>query len=414
MAITASIGKSLNPLSSALTGGLIPSDNVIVNVAAWADALEPRDTPVLSKIKTGPAVNNPKIEWGQSYRAPLTGTVAEPLDTTEVAIDLAAGEGKLMQKWYVLAITDFLLGSTTQLDYSTREEVIIDTEPDGTDTITVKRGNGSGTGVAHTTGARWEIVGVAMPYNTDFSLSPFVRGDRIYNHPQRFYGEVAADVAARNTPTYETAGDQFLKDFKEQTMLQKHLLEKTIVAGQRLTGNAATAAIPHKMGGLDYFITNHSGRVTNCGGSTLSAYDFDDVFRDIFKEIRGGNRLTFLAGPDTTAVFDTLINRYRQATMSDTKINLLTDSIGTRFGTLDIQPTQHMPEGIVLLVPFERVSLRPYKGCSWSTKEIATDGPYDKRAIWGDYTLVCEEINRYAKVWNFDTNLDNYDRRDWF
>ncbi len=413
MALTASIGRSLNPLSNAVTGGLIPAANVIVNVASWADALEPRRTPVLSKCGTGPAVDAIKVEWGQSYHTPVSGTIPGALTNVATSVTLAAGNGKFVQKWHVIEIIDYVAG-TTRLDYTTREEIGVSTLPDGTDTITVTRGNGSGTGVAHAAGAYWAVCGVAMPYNTDFELSPFVRGDRLFNHPQRFYGMVGADVAARNTPTYETKGDQMLKDLKEQTMLQKWYLERALVSGTRLTGDAATAAIPHKFGGIDYFITNHSGRVNNLGGRTLSAYDLEDVVRAMFKDIDDGGTKTLLMGPDTASIFDSLLNPLRQATMSDSKMNLVTDSIKFRFGTLEIVPTQHMPEGIILFVDFKDIKVHPYKGCSWSTKTIATAGPYDKMAIWGDYTVTVDRVSRMGKVWNFDTNLANYPRREFF
>lgn len=416
MAATNFAGANLNNLGVGITGGLIPTDNIIRSVASWADALEPRRTPVLQRCGKGKAVDQIKIEWGQSYHTAIKGTINEALDSSETGIDLQSGEGKLLQPWMVIEIINWADAAKTRLDYTNREEVVI--RSISGDTITVQRGAGT-SAVAHDDDAYWAVCGVAMPYNTDFALSPFTRGDLIYNHPQRFYGEVAADVAARNTPTYETSGDQLLRDLEEQTMLMKFYLERAIVSGTRNAGDAngsgtATTQNPYKMGGIDYYVTNHSGRVENLAGKTLSAYDLESLLRDMYKEVDDGGAKTLLMGPDTAAIFDTLLNPIRQATVTDTSVNLVVDTLKFRWGTLEIMPTQHMPEGNILFVDFKDIKVHPYKGVAWSTKTISTDGPYDKIAIFGDYTMTVDRVQRMGKIHGFDMNLNNYPRKEFF
>lgn len=418
MATTNSVGKILNPLSTSVTGGVVPAANVIIDVGDWADAIEPRRTPVLTRCRKGKAVNAIKHEWGQSYHTPISGTINEALDNSETAIDLASGNGAYLQPWMVIEIIDYISG-TTRLDYSTREEIVV-RSVDGTDTIpAVQRGAGGTTAVTHNSGAYWAVCGVALPYSTDFQLSPFTRGDRLYNFPQRFYGEVSADVAARHTPDYENRSDVLLADLREQTMLQKFYLERAIVSGGRQEGNAngtptTTTQNPYKLGGIDYFVTNHSGRVENMSGRTLSAYDLEDVLADMYKEVDDGGAKTLLMGVDTARIFDTLLNPIRQATVKDASINLMVDELKFRWGVVEIQATQHMPEGSILFVDFKDISVHPYAGCNWSTKTIATDGPYDKMAIWGDFTLEVKRVNRMAKLHNFNTDLTAYPRKEWF
>lgn len=422
MAQTNFSGKLLNPVSSSRTGGVIPSDNVIRSIASWADALEPRRTPILTRCGKGKAVDQVKTEWGQSYHTPVSGELNDSggINTTVTTITLASGQSKFIQPWHVIEIVEWADTGKTRLDYSTREEVIVESINTSTDVITVKRGNGSGTGVSHAADAYWAVCGVAMPYNTDFQMSPFTRGDLLYNFPQRFYGMVGADVAARNTPTYETSSDQMLRDLEETTMLQKFYLERTIVSGQRLEGDAAstttggTTSVPYKMGGIDYYITNHSGRVNNLGGRTLSAYDLEDVLRDMYKEVDDGGAKTLVMGVDTAAIFDTLLNPIRQATVTDTSVNLVVDTLKFRWGTLEIMPTQHMPEGSILFVDFKDIKVHPYKGVAWSTRSVATDGPYDRMAVFGDYTLTLNRPARMGKIHNFSTDLNNYPRKEFF
>jgi hypothetical protein len=418
MAATYSSGKLLNPFSSSVTGGLVPSANVIVDVSDWADALEPRRTPILSRCGTAGAYEYMKREWGQSYHVPVSGTIAEALDNSETAIDLTTGEGVYIQPWMVLEIIDYFDG-TTRLDYSTREEIVV-RSTDGTNTLpAVQRGAGGTTAVTHDSGAYWGVCGVALPYNTDFQLSPFVRGDRLYNYSQRFYGMVGADVVARNSPDYENKTDILLKDLKEQTMLQKFYLERALVSGGRQEGDAngtptSTTQNPHKMGGLDFFITNHSGRVTNMSGATLSAYDLEDILADMFKEIDDGVTKTLVMSIDTARIFDTMLNPIRQATVSDTSVKLHVKTIEFRWGTIEIMPTQHMFDGSILFVDFSKIKVYPRKGAAWQTKTIATNGPYDKMAIWGEYGCQITEVTKMAKLHNFNTDLTAYARKEWF
>lgn len=414
MAVTTLRSTSLNPLSAAVTGGTIPAANIIINVSSWADALEPQQTPVSSRCKKGAAWDQVKEQWGQSYRLATSGSLDEALDTTETEIDLQAGEGKLLYPYAVIEIIDYIPG-TTRLDYSTREEVIVLTCNDDK-ILTSIRGNGTGTGVSHEDDAYWAICGTAMPYNRDFSISPVVRGDQLYNHPQRFYGMVSSDVAARNTPSYEHKGDPMLADLEAETMRQKHFLERAVVSGTRLTGDAAsgTSAVPYKMGGIRYFIENHSGRVHNLAGRTLSVYDLEDMLREMYKEVEDGGAKTLLMGPDTAAVWDSLFNPYKQFTNNQTDAKFHVSKFGFRWGDLEIMHTRHLPEGEILFVDFKDISLHPYKGCSWSTKTLATDGPYDRMAIWGDYGLKVERVQRMGMLTNFNFDLDAYSRREYF
>lgn len=429
MAFTISGGKnatlfskkgSLNPVgatrivngSVVSTGGLIPTDNVIIQIASWADALEPRRTPVLSKIKKGSAVDQIKLEWGQSYHTPVSGTINENLNNTDddTVITLTAGEAKYIQKWMVLEIIPYVSG-TTQLDYSKREQVWVTHDPANDNDITVRRGYGS-VKQANPSGSYWAVCGVAMPYNENFTLSPFTRGDRIYNVPQRFFGMVGSDVAARNTPSYEYSGDQMLADMKTETMRQKFFLERAVISGSRY--DSTSVANANTMGGIKWFINESSPHNYDLGGKTLSAYDFEDLFRTMFKEIDDGGAKTVMMGPDTAALWDTLLNPYRQATTKDSSINLMTDSMKFRWGTVNIEPTIHLPEGEILVVDFSDISLHPYKGCDWQTKTLATDGPYDKMAIWGDFTLKVNRPQRMARLYNFNTNPASYPRREFF
>lgn len=410
--MTASIfnNKVMNPVPAARTGGTIPTGNEIISVAKWVDALEPRKTEILDRIKkSGFTVESLKYQWGQSYRLPFSSTTTAVLDATETAITLVANEGKFFQYAAVLEIIDYKTNG--QLDMTTREEVWVATMADTAPVVV--RGNMSGTGVAHAAGAYVGQIGTALPYATEFKLTPVYRGDQLFNYPQRFYAEVAADKAAQHTPTWEHKSNILYSDFEDAASYQRWLLEQTVVLGTRFEGDgngqfAATTQKPYKMGGIDYFITNHSGRVVNLNGGKLTTSSFESILREMYKEIEDGGSKTLLMSADAAAALDTIITPFRIADEKTTSMTLFTEKLKFRWGTLEIMPTQHLKGDVIYFVDFDKMAVVPYAGCDWSTQEMPVNAPVDMRAFWGDFCFLMEAPHSMAKLYNFTTDLRLY------
>lgn len=421
--------SSLNPVSDSRAGGRMPSGNVPINISSWADPLERNETPFLSMVKTGEAVHGIKNEWGQSFTTPIEGKLGAATSASSDVITFYdengnAGGGKLLTPWMVVELVPYIDTVTkTRLNTTLKEQVII-RSISGDDATVIRDNNQTSLGAwpVIASGSYWRIVGVAAPYNRDFVMAPYTRGSRIYNYPQRFMGMVGADVAAQNTPDYEFSGNRMNDDFKEETLRQKRFLDRTILEGQLLEGNnfdvpvgADTDVIPYRMDGIDSLITKHSGRVTNLYQRRLSPWDIEALMRDQFKDLAGGGAKTILAGVDTSSVFDYLLlpmmGNFGPTTKS---ISIEVDSFKTRFGEIKFSMQHHMEEGKLLFVDMKDISLHPYKGCSWSTKVVHTAGPYEQKAIWGDYTLKAEKLQRMAKIHNFTVNLNAYGRRAFF
>lgn len=405
------------------TGGYVTSDAVIRDVAPWVKELEPRKTPLSTRIGYGKPINILKHEVGQSYHTPVSTTLAGSVANNATTITLAAGSGQWLQDYMVLEVIDYLAGSTTVLDYATREEMIVTGLPGAyTDTPTVIRDvknrtsatvPASGSWPTHSSGAVVNIVGVAMPQNTDFTLSPTTSGDVIFNYPQRYFGMVGSDMAARSLPTYESKGDRLLHDLERETTRQKYFLEKAVAVGTRLEGDGAT--LPYKMGGILYYLDGGFGaNVTNLAGALIRAYDIEDLMRDQFKKLDAGGDWTAIMGVDTAACFDALLNPMRQATVADSSLNLTLDTIKFRWGSFDIQPTFHFPEGYIAFVDFKNFSIRPWKGMDWQVKDIPTSGPYDRKALFGDFTLHVESLPTMSLIKGINYDVSLYPRKTWF
>lgn len=420
--------SSLNPVSDSIAGGRIPSGNVPINISGWADPLERQDTPFLSRIKMGEAVHGIKNEWGQSFTTPIEGRLGAAATASSDELTLYdengnAGGGKLVTPWMVLEVAPYLDSAKTRIDTTLKEQLIV--RAVSGDVITAIRDNNAtaqGLWPTHVNGSYWRIIGVAAPYNRDFVMAPYTRGSRIYNYPQRFMGMVGADIAAQNTSDYEFSGNRYLSDFKNEVKRQKVFLDRALVEGKMLEGNnfdvpvgADLDVIPYKMDGIDSLITKHSGRVTNLLQARLSPWDIEAQMRDQFKDLTNEGAKTILCGVDTSTVFDYLFLPFMGGFGKDVKsMDLGFKSFETKFGKIEFSMLHHMEEGKLLFVDMGDISLHPYKGCSWSTKNVPTAGPYEQKAIWGDYTMKAVKLQRMAKMHNFTVNLDSYGRRAYF
>jgi hypothetical protein len=393
-----------NTYDTGVSGGTIPLANKRIDVVDWVMRLEPYETPMLSTIGIGESIDQDIFYWGQSYQTPQTSALSEALDASETDIDVTTNHGELFSKYMVIAVTDYQSGSSTLLDLDTRELMWLNQDVSN-DTLNVVRGVGSSTAVTHSSGAFVEIVGSAMPQLNDFSITPITRGDQAFNYFQRFQTSAVADEAARHQPTYENPGDILLDDMAEKAKIEKIHLEKAIFQGGRQRG--VPGVTPDMFGGIDTFLSTN---VTDVGNARLSVYTIQDELRDLWKSVGDNKATKFVMGPDTASMFDTLLNPYRDANFSDTSANLTLKNVNMRFGNFDILMHRYCPEGIVYGLRFDKMKIHPFEGRNWQTKDIATDGPYDRKGLSGDFTFKLTAEHTMFKLHNFDVNPDSYPR----
>ncbi len=396
-----------NTYSTSVAGGSVPPDNRIRFVSDWAMALEPWDTPMLTEIGIGPEYDQRPFYFGSSRRKPHVTNLGAGIAAGATTLTVAAGAGAALQKYMVLSIIDYIPG-TTRLDETTKENVWVSAEP-ATDTLTVARGQGGTTPVAHPAGALIEVIGTAEPQLQFHTLAAVTRGTQNYNEFQRFEGGVKADKAAQNMPTYEHKTNPMLADFEEETKFQKLLLEKAIWRGGRQAGDLATP-LPSMMGGFDTFITTN---VTNVGNATLTASVLEAEMRDLWKTVDDSAAKRFVMSMDTATIFDTLLNPIRMATVNDTSATLMLERVKFRSGTFNVQVSRHCPDGVIYILDTKQMSVRPFKGLNWhiSRKDgMQHAADHDERFISGDFSLEVRNERTMAKIHNFNTDLDQYHR----
>ncbi len=398
------IRASENTYDTGISGGTIPLANKQIKVINWVKRLAPYETPLLSSIGMGEEINQDIFYWGQSYQTPQKTVSAEAIDGSETGIDVATGTGLYFNKYNVVMLCNYVAGTnSTQLDLTNKELVWVNQDVTS-DTLTVERGYGT-SATTHDNGCHVEIVGTAMPQLTDYAITPITRGDQAYNLFQRFQTAAQADRAARKQPNYEDPSDILLADMAEKAKIEKIRMEKAIFYGARKRGIPGTK--PDTMGGLDTFIVTN---VTDVGGASLSVYAVQNELRDLWKAVGDNGATTFVMGPDTAMLFDTIINPYREATMNDTTANLMLDSVKMRFGTFKIVMHRYCPEGTIYGLNFDHMSIHPFAGRNWDTEEVETQGPYDKMGLSGDFSFKLDAEQTMFKLYGFNIDPDNYQR----
>jgi hypothetical protein len=378
------------------------------SIVSVMDALDARPTPFMNSIGKGAAVDTRKIEWANRARMPLSVTLGEAMDASETAWDLSSGHGDRLQKGDVLWIPVDASGNAEEI-------VIVSDDADGTDTRDVVRAMGGTTGVAHDTGTIAQIIGIAMPENSDHPLAQYIFGDLFYNYPQRFAGKIQLDGRAIVHPTVEDPnGNVYERRLMEVAADEKVKLERALIMGQRQAG-AATSTTPgaasSMMSGLRHY-TTLSGNTYDLGGGLVTMADVEEALYDRWNEVGDNLGDTIIASMLTVMMFDSQLNNRREFTAKDTSVDTRVLNWTNRLGTFKILPSKWVPDGEIIGYNANFCKYHNFEGLDWhfSRKEMGVDtnGDYVIGSISGDFTFTCEGVETLFRLYNASTDRDAY------
>lgn len=401
---------SQNTYGTSVTGGTVPDANRIIDVSTWARAVEPTKTPILQALGAPITKNQRPFYFGRSQFPAHKSILAANIANNATTLTVATGDGVLFQGNSAFVIYDAIPGSNpARYDYSTKEIFWVPPSGVSGDTLTVTRGQGSTTAIAHTAGALIEILPPHEPQLQDHTISPVTRGFQDFNHFSRIAGGVKMDAAFRKMPTWEFKGDQLINDMKTEQVRLRLLLEKLVIHGGRQAGNPSTP-LPEMMNGvLSCIITN----IYNQAGATLSVASLETAVRDLWNSVDDSMAKRLLLSMNTAAVFDTFLNPYRQATMGDTQATYFLDRIKLRSGVYDIAVSRWMPDGVIAIVDFTNMKLVAFEGLDWHTLDHPVNGDYFWRSMSGDFSLQVQNEKTMGLIINFNTDLDQYAGRQF-
>lgn len=400
----------------------IPTDLGMPLWASIVEKYEKRVTPVTDLIgRGGSAYDQMKIRVLQRYNPFFVTQVKATTANNSQNIDIDTTTG--LRVGDILEIIDWHsgvtpnLGNPQGLDYSTREVVRVELVTDS-DTIVATRDmdeTSTGSWPVHPIDAYVRKVSRATPNNTTFSNAPVHRGDFLFNYPQIFESALQTNLMAKNTPSYETK-NYWLDDIENVIDDLTWYREMAFIGGRRMAGDeTSTPTKPFTMGGILWWLEqNNSNNIVDLNGRQLNVYDVDDILRFAFQNHRKGPPTHMLASPNTVAIWDLLINPYREATMSDTKVSLMTEDVKFRWANIKTIATQNVPDGVMAFIEPSDWEWNNYKGYDWDVvkqtpKETFKD--VDSWAMFGAFSILCNDLNRQVLITDINTDLAQYPGR---
>jgi hypothetical protein len=276
----------------------------------------------------------------------------------------------------------------------------------------VVRAQGGTSAGTFSSGAFVEVLASAIPQGEDFVVSPDAYGTFYTNYFQTVQKGKRISQDANVTPNWEFEDTNHIaRLMKNAAMEAKRELEKSIVQGgaQRGTNAAGASQRPSMMGGLNDFIVS-AGDVTNLQGYPVTPYDIEQAGANLWETVGDAGAKKLLMSMTTARMFDGILQKYRQANMNETGLNTMFKTFDTRFGEFEIVPTRWIPEGVVYGINTDMMSYHPYEGMDWSEKEHSTDGAYVWRSVYGKFSLKVLAPETFFKLYNFNTDLDDYGR----
>ncbi len=393
----------LNPYRSGITGGAIPGDastgHLVRFLDEYIDYLEPWDTPYYTAIRgegKKKTANQLKIETGIKRQRPLATILNNAYTSGANVLDLGTTNIGLIQRGMVIKIDSEIFWVTA--------------EPDTTAGTVAAAGAQAGTSAAnHADEAVVQIIGTATTLNApNYFNSPVMYGDFVYNHPQRFQGQITMDEMAVVTPDVEYDGSDKLDEMIGlEAKYQKIMLDKALHLGLRQEGTLATgAARPSLMGGTLQFLTTNVTTITN--SAPLSVYDVEAISATVWATYRKMARKLVMS-MTTKRAWNRLINPYRQGTLTDTSLKLKFDTVELETGEFSIMLDPYMPDGEIWGLDFSGFTLYTYKDHDWQerdTKDPTTMG--DSKAVVGAFSLLIPEEPLMFRITGFSTTLTDY------
>jgi hypothetical protein len=376
------------PQSPFATTNLHTGDARVRQVYEMIDIMSPEAVPFLKLVGIdGEAGENPKIEWledtllAESSLVVAGGVVSS---SSATILNVTTGDGVNFQPYEVIKINPAGVAASAEYLYITAVNA---------DALTVVRGvAGSSAASTITAGDTVEIVGLANRENVDAPTKGTTDLTIPYNYFQAFdtgyqISEIARNTKAYGVPQGEDARE-LAKAFKE-VMVK---LENTAFKGvRRVAETVGGVSIPPLMGGLNFFFSSAYNSLyysADLSSAPLQEKDLNDMLQNRFYAVGQENMgKTLLVGAWNKRRVNDIYATTARSDRSERRGGVIVDTIDTDFGPIDVVLSLRAPKEKVFLLNLDWITIHPYKGLAFYDAELAKNGAYVKRQIYGVYTM---------------------------
>jgi hypothetical protein len=399
------IGPGLyNPYAtSQAAAGSIPGDaatgHLKRQIGTFVDALEVQDTPVYTTLKSKAAqktTNALKIENHIERVKPVNTTLAGGAYTAAgTSLNFGTTNIKYIQKGHVLLIES--------------EYFWVNGDPNLTaGTAPVAFAQAGSSNANHAQNVAVSMIGTANPLNGPLAyLSPVIYGDFTWNTIQRFNGSIKLDEIAAKTPDWQEDGDKLLSWIEKESKIQKILLNKALMMGERQVGDPAVATeTPPLLRGIRNWLTTNATTIT--GNDPLSPYHIEEVVSTIWSTYREQD-YAILGSMKTKRGINRWNDMIRQTEEGETDLTIKTDTLTLQTGDYTFMVDPFMPDGELWGIQWNGFELYTFEGEDWATEDVTLESPFARqKSISATYSLMAPREPVMWRLSGFSTDLTDY------
>ncbi len=363
------------------------SANVGIDMSDTLTTISPSEIPLLQLVGkdslSSPCVAT-KHEWLEDALRGIDGAVANDASlnnvTDPVAFNVVAGQGVLV------ATGDILLVESEQLRVTGV----------ATDAVTVARGFGGSTNVAHAANTPWKIIGNVFVQDAAVTTSRTTTKSGLFN-----YTQIMQD-AVKFTTT-----EQAIKKYVEQNSMDAQmaramktwwiLWERALIYGRKVQPTATVA------GAMDGILT----RLVTNAYAKAGAYLIEDHLRTALRDVwqAGGNPTHLFLNSFQKERVNQILDSLRQTSRTDTTAGSVIKRYESEYGDVDIVLDRNMPADTVLVISKEHLGFGPLAGHATKAIEIpVTTGLVRTFQVFGQYTSETRAEPAHAKITGLATS----------
>lgn len=402
--LTNQIGQQLGNATSQL--GTTVAGLQMRLFADFQKYLDPDETPFTSSLKTGKAVNQKKVEWGQGFLMPNTATTnasgiagtgaGGPPATTVITLADASNYNRIQ-------LNQVMINTTTG-------EHLLVTAKGASNQVTVIRSYAGTTPTADANARTLELLAPSMYENQDTPFVGVAKGATDYNFFKLIDRGIWVSEIENNTPDYEYKGNKY-DAYLDKTMKEVAILfEKTMIRGRRAAsdppeGATTSAYYPSDMGGLDQFTPLYYDML----GGPLTEFALTNMIYETWDRVGDGNMpKRLLVGGFMRLAIDSLWNGQREARMADTEVNTVWKKLKTSFGDVEYALSRYIPAGSIYFINTDDISIHPYQNMAWKEVRLPSNGAYIRGRFTGAYTSMWPKTAARVKILNAATSAALY------
>lgn len=335
------------------------------------------DTALLGLIGMGTPALGIKHEFNEDVLNPYFITeTTNALGVADVTITASTDD-----------VTKIRVGCILKDAVAAQAELVQVTLVASTTTLTITRGYGSTTAVAHGATAKWLIVGMPVQHGDETITDISKVRSTAYNYCQEYKQTVKISdqlMAEAANGLHPGVPDELKYQILHRTFEIKREMNMSAIHMAR--GSAPSDSVYATMGGLRWFLTQTgTNHLTDCG--SLSEKQVNRVYRAAFDD--GGDPGDMVGGPDQITQFAGFNAGKVRVAPSERVAGVFVEKYLTELGKeISLTVDRWMPTDEVALIDKSRIYIAPFKGRALSAEPLARIGNAQRWQITGSCTLV--------------------------